>query len=290
MIIKKINDSIEIIKNIIIELNCVRRLRYLRFLDKLQRKYGRYAIRGLMKYIVAITAGVFFISYILPSSNIKDNLVLYPPLVLSGQVWRLITFIFIPEGNSLWIIISLYFYYLIGNSLESEWGSFKFNIYYLVGILGTILATFITGGLGVPTYLNMSLFFAFAYIYPNFEVLIFFILPVKMKYLGILSGVFLAISFITGSFTTKLAIIAALLNFILFFGKDIYTSLMYKSKKTHKKYKNNVIEMKRTIHRCTICGKTEKTDPYMDFRYCSKCDGEHEYCMDHLNNHEHIKN
>jgi hypothetical protein len=263
----------------------------LRFLDKLQRKYGRYAIHGLMKYIAIITAGFYLINYLIPSAGILNWLFLYPPLVLNGQVWRLITFIFMPTGgnNILFVLISLYFYYMIGNSLEHEWGALKFNIYYLVGVLGTIIAAFITGGVGVPTYLNMSLFFAFAYIYPNFEILVFFVLPVKMKYLGWLSGAFLAFSFATGSLTTKIVIIVALLNFILFFGRDIYQSLVNRNKKVHRKYKNNVIEMKRTMHRCTICGVTERTDPNMDFRYCSKCDGEHEYCMDHLNNHEHIK-
>lgn len=261
----------------------------MRFLDKLQRKYGRYAIHGLMKYIVIITAGVLFIEYMIPAANIAYRLALSRSSILNGEVWRLITFIFIPEGNSFWTLITLYFYYMIGNSLEYEWGAFKFNIYYLVGILGTIIATFITGGIGVPTYLNMSLFFAFAYIYPNFEILVFFVLPVKMKYLGLLSGGFLLFSFATGSLTTKIVIIVALLNFILFFGRDIYQSLVNRNKKVHRKYKNNVIEMKRTMHRCTICGVTERTNPDMEFRYCSKCDGEHEYCMDHLNDHEHIK-
>lgn len=262
----------------------------LRFLDKLQRKYGKLAIKDLMKYIVIITAGVFLITYLIPGGNIINKLALSPALVLKGEVWRLITFIFIPEGSSIiWIAFTLYFYYLIGTSLEHEWGSFKFNIYYLVGILGTILSTFITGGIGIPTYLNMSLFFAFAYIYPDYQILVFFVIPAKVKYLAWISGAFLGLSFFQGGISVKAAIIAALLNFILFFGKDIVSSLMNKNKKAHKRLKNNVIEMKRTIHRCTICGMTERNDPYMDFRYCSECDGEHEYCMNHLKNHEHVK-
>jgi membrane associated rhomboid family serine protease len=150
---------------------------------------------------------------------------LIPPLVLRGQVWRLITYIFIPEGSSpIWIIFILYLYYVIGNSLENEWGSFKFNIYYLLGMLGTTIAAFITGA-ATATYLNMSLFLAFAYLFPNYELLIFFAIPVKVKYLGWLIWIYIGVTVLTASsISLKVAALASVLNFLVFFGKEVFAS------------------------------------------------------------------
>lgn len=277
------------------------------FLGKLQRKFGKYAISGLMKYIVIINFLVFLLSYIVPNVNIKYQLALIPELVMKGEVWRLITFLFIPPSQSIiWILFALYFYYMIGTNLEQVWGSFKFNVYYLVGVIGAIAASFITGYTSTPEYLNLSLFLAFAYIYPDYEILIFFVLPIKMKYLAILDGVFLAFTFITGDTMIKLLVVASVINFFLFFGREMFSHLKMKSK-VHKKrstFKREISRRKMskkrsgfngeiprigTRHRCCVCGITENDNPDMDFRYCSSCEGDYEYCMDHLNNHEHKK-
>lgn len=272
------------------------------FLDKLQRKFGKYAISGLMKYIVIINFVVFLLSFILPNVNIEYQLALIPQQVMKGEVWRLITFLFIPPSQSIiWILFALYFYYMIGTSLEQVWGSFKFNVYYFVGVIGAIAASFITGYTSTPYYLNLSLFLAFAYIYPDYEILIFFVLPVKMKYLAILDGIFLAFTFITGDTMVKLLVVASVINFFLFFGREMFSHVKIK-RKIHKKrssFKREVSKRRRrfngeiprigTRHRCSVCGITENDDPDMDFRYCSSCEGDYEYCMDHLNNHEHKK-
>ncbi len=260
----------------------------LKWLNKLERKYGRYAISGLMKYIVAANLAVFLLEVINP--GLEANLMLIPQAVMAGQVWRLVTFILIPPATSaFWILFTLYFYYIIGMGLEQAWGSFKFNIYYLVGMIATIIVSLIGGSPATGVFINLTLFLAFASIYPNHEVLLFFILPVKVKYLGILNAVLLAQQFIMGGIGIKLMILASLANYFIFFGKDFIELFKTKKKVKKNKEKFKVIEMKDYVrHRCTVCGITERDDPNMEFRYCSKCSGHKEYCMNHLKNHEHI--
>lgn len=260
----------------------------LKLLNNLERKYGRYAINGLMKYIVAANLAVFLLEIINP--GLEANLMLIPEAVMAGQVWRLITFILIPPATSaFWILFTLYFYFIIGMGLEQAWGSFKFNIYYLVGMIATIIVSLVGGSPATGVFINLTLFLAFASIYPNHEVLLFFILPVKVKYLGILNAVLLAQQFIMGGVGIKLMILASLANYFIFFGKDFIELFKTQKKVKKNKAKFKVIEMKDYVrHRCTVCGITERDDPNMEFRYCSKCSGHKEYCMNHLKNHEHI--
>lgn len=263
----------------------------MKWLDKLERKFGRFAIKNLMTYIVGLNAAVFIL-YLLSGPNIINNLMLKPELVLKGEVWRLVTFIFIPPSfDPIFIIFSLYLYYMIGMGLEREWGSFKFNIYYLVGMLGTTIGAFISGTGSTGYYLNLSLFLAFAYIYPDYEILLFMILPVKMKYLGWLDAVLLGLDFLKGNFSDKLTILAAVLNFLLFFGKDIFYYFTNRKKvySNKVKFSSKQPAKKDYFHKCTVCGITEKDDKNMDFRYCSSCEGHYEYCIKHLKEHEHIK-
>ncbi len=259
------------------------------WLDKLERKFGRFAIERLMMYIVGLNAFVYILGYI--DSSITFRLMLIPSFVMRGEVWRLFTYIFIPPAASpIFIFFALYLYYMIGNSLEHEWGSFKFNMYYLVGMLGTTLAAFITGGSVTATYLNLSLFLAFAMIYPNYEFLLFFILPVKVKYLAWLNWFFIGITVLFFPLPNKIAAIVSIINYFIFFGKDMITGA--KNNRTvysnRKRFRQNMPK-DFTIHKCVICGKTEKDDPKMDFRYCVDCDGDYEYCMEHLKTHEHVK-
>lgn len=193
----------------------------IRTLDRLERKFGRFAIRGLMLYITIGNLAVFILNYIMPSLNLPVKLALIPSLVLRGEVWRLVTYVFIPPQSSIiFIFFALYFYYMIGNTLEHEWGSFKLTVYYLTGMLGTTIAAFFTGYTDA-TYLNLSLFLAFAYLFPNFEILIFFILPVKVKYLAWLNWAFIAFTVIFGRFGYKIAALVSLINYFLFFGSDL---------------------------------------------------------------------
>ncbi|SHF01259.1 rhomboid family intramembrane serine protease [Clostridium fallax] len=264
----------------------------MKFLNKLERKYGKYAIRDLMKYIVILNLAVYLINYMFPSIDVIYKLAYIPELVLKGQVWRIVTFLFIPPDTSLiFILFVLYFYYFIGLSLEQVWGSFKFNIYYLVGALGTIIAATIIGGAANPLYLNFSLFLAYAYFYPNNEVYLFFIIPIKVKYLAYLDLFFLFVQFFKGGMVTKVLILVALLNCILFFGKDIMKTMKSNKKAfdNKRRFENKKGQKKEYFHKCYKCGITDKDDPNMEFRYCSECDGHYEYCMKHLHDHFHIK-
>jgi len=263
----------------------------LSWLDRLERRFGRFAIRNLMAYIVGLTGIVYALSYFDTTGFLISKLMLVPNLVLKGEVWRLVTYIFIPPSASLiWILFVLYFYYMIGSALEHEWGSFRFNVYYFAGMLGTTIAAFITGYGATATYLNLSLFLAFAKLYPDHELLLFFILPVKIKYLAYINWAFIIITVLFGDIGSKVVAVVSIINYFLFFGKDILTN----TKNNRQAYNNRrrfISELPKdfTIHRCTICGKTEKSDPDMDFRYCPECDGDYEYCMDHVRNHAHIK-
>lgn len=259
-------------------------------LDKLERKFGKLAIRNLMLYIVVMNLAVYLFAYLGAGGNLTYRLMLIPELVLKGEVWRLVTYIFIPPQTSMiWILFTLYFYYLVGTGLEHEWGSFKFNIYYGLGMLGTTLSAFITGEPVTAFYLNLSLFLAFAYIYPRYQIMLFFVLPVQIKYLAWLDALFLGYTFIIGSLSVKLSIAAAFLNFLLFFGKDLVIHVRQNGLSFYKKreYRSKV-STKAAFHRCTVCGITEKDDRNMEFRYCSTCKGDHEYCMNHLKDHVHL--
>ncbi len=260
------------------------------WLDKLERKFGKYAIRNLMYYIVTINFFTYLLMYFDKSNTFINKLLLNPALVMKGEVWRLITFIFVPEPMSpFWIIIALYFYFLAGRGLEQEWGSFKFNIYYIFGIIGTILSAFISGASVTATYINLSLFLAFARIYPDYEVLLFFILPIKVKYMAYFNWAIIIYSIITvPQISYKIAAVVVIINYFIFFGKDIMVNGINRNKsyKRRREFESK-IQYKDTIHRCTVCGLTEKDDPDMEFRYCSKCNGYYEYCSKHLKDHEH---
>ncbi|MGB8454982.1 MAG: hypothetical protein WCD89_21965 [Anaerocolumna sp.] len=283
-------------------------------LNKLNRKYGRYAVHNLMFYIILLYAAGFLINVINPSFY-YDYLMLDIDKVLQGQIWRIATFIIQPTSGShiLFLAIELYLYYMIGNSLENAWGAFRFNMYYLSGVLFNILAIiviYIFTGLNVNlglTYINRSMFFAFAALYPNVQFLLFFIIPVKVKYLGYIYGAYVLYeifaSIMNGQYFVGIAIAVALGNFLIYFlSTRNYKRISpneFKRKANYKRQVNagrggNVVEFKgkKTItrHKCAVCGRTELDDENLEFRFCSKCDGNYEYCMDHLFTHEHVKN
>ncbi len=261
-------------------------------LNKVERRFRRFGINNLMAYIIGITALVYVANMAVPM-GVTMALNLNPRLVLDGELWRLITFVFIPPAaQPLFAIIAMYLYYMIGTALEHEWGSFRFTLYYFIGVIGTIIAAFITGGIATANYINMSLFLAFAVIYPDFTLRLFFMIPIKVKYLGMLSGAFLVFNLIFSPMSQRLFILVALANFILFFGEFFFKTATARTKAASRKrefYSKTKAARNKPIHRCYVCGKTEEDDPQLEFRYCSKCDGDYEYCMEHLKNHEHVK-
>ncbi len=194
------------------------------WLYKLERRFGRFGISNLMLYVVTTMLFVAIFDMVI-GFPLSYWFSLIPSLVAQGQIWRLITFIFLPPSSSpLALVLSLYFYYIMGSALERVWGTFRFNLYYLFGIIGCILAGLISG-YGTNTYLNLSLFLAFAYLFPEHQVLLFYVIPIKVKYLAYLDWAIFAIDLITGSWSAKAAIIALLINFFIFFGPDILDSI-----------------------------------------------------------------
>ncbi|GAA0084139.1 hypothetical protein UT300007_05780 [Clostridium sp. CTA-7] len=259
-------------------------------LNKLEKKFGNFYIRNLMLIIVIGNAFIYALNMMSGDINLINNIVLDPQKVMNGEVWRLITFIFVPQSKSVfWLVFSLYFYYLAGSGLEQEWGGFKFNIYYLVGMLATVLVSFLTGVKATGSYVNLSLFLAFAKIYPNFKILLFFIIPVKVKYIAIFNWILIGINFVfAGSLGQMVLVVIPVINFILFFAKDIITGSKNGAKNYHRqqKFKAQVKE-REILHKCVVCGITENDDSNMEFRYCSKCSGKKCYCINHIRDHEH---
>ena len=274
------------------------------WLDKMERRFGRYAIRNLTMYLLAGYAIGYLLSFTMP--QLLTYFTLEPALILKEQVWRLLSWVIIPPNdNIIFVIFMMLLYYSLGNTLESYWGAFRYNVYIFSGILFTVIGAFIVNGLigGVTGfgslystyYINMSIFLACASIMPDYQLLLYGIIPVKMKWLAILDVVLLAVDAVQGGLIIRIVIIASLLNFIIFFFCN--RNLRGHSPKQavrRKKFQKQISRPQNQYaggakHRCAVCGRTELDDPTLEFRYCSKCNGNYEYCQDHLFTHEHVK-
>ena len=197
----------------------------------LERKLRRYAISSLIKYIVIGQGIVFLMLYVWPSVGYRlyNAMMLSRTGLLRGEIWRLVTFIFIPPASSpLFILFARYVYYMLGLVLEARWGTVRFNLYYAVGMLAAIVACLLTG-YATNTFLNLSLFFAYAALYPDEEVLLFMILPLKKKYLAVVDAAFYLYQFIIGTASTRVTIVLCLANVFLFLGGDLMHMLRRES-------------------------------------------------------------
>lgn len=273
----------------------------MRFLDKMERKYGRYAIRNLPMIIISLYVAGYLLMLVRPQAIMY--LTLEPYWILRGQVWRLVSWVLIPPSDlGLFTIIMLFFYFSLGRTLEQTWGSFRFNVYIFSGMLFTVLGAFllyvISPGYGIgfyfsTYYINMSMFLAFALTYPDMQVLLMFLIPVKMKWMGLLYGALILEALIRGNWASRVAIIASLFNFIVFYlisGRlDRFSPhQIHRRQEFHKKVRQ-AQPKSVTKHKCAICGRTELDGDDLEFRFCSKCDGNYEYCQDHLFTHQHRK-
>ena len=201
----------------------------MKWLNKLERAIGRHYIPNLMKYLCFAMLGVFVLDYLysarMLTRSASELLMFSKDKILQGEVWRTITFIFLPPNHSfLFILLSLYFYYFLGTTLENHWGSARFNIFYAIGILGNIAAGFIMG-YATNEYLNLSLLLAIAVLYPDMEIMLFFILPVKLRWIGYLDAALLVYGFVLSPWPVRLAMVLSLLPFFLFFGQQAWLQL-----------------------------------------------------------------
>lgn len=320
-------------------------------LSKLERKFGKYAIRNLSMIVIMTYVIGYTIEFAAP--GVLNYLTLDPRLIFTkGQVWRLITWILIPpESLDIFTIIMLFFYYSIAKVLERTWGEFLFNVYIFSGLIMTVIGAcimyFILTAVGTPGamlnsaaipvfcstyYVNMSIFLAFALTYPDMEVLLYFFIPIKMKWMGYLYGAFLIYRFIQLPWAGRILMIISLLNFLIYFLSTRNLKRLspqeFKRRADYRKAVNGsrkkkfpdkggfsfgrpaagsrsdqggqtvrkpspgfqTIKPGGAVHCCAICGRTEISNPELEFRYCSKCEGNYEYCSDHLFTHVHVKN
>lgn len=295
-----------------------------------ERKFGKYAIPNLSFILIMCYVAGYIIQYINP--EFLGFLTLDPYQILHGQVWRVVTWIISPPSDlSVFTIVMLFFYYSIGTALERTWGTYLYNVYILGGLLITVLSSFLCMGAsyllfgpalaqgGASTffylcsfsfstfYINMSIFLAYAATYPNHQVLLLFVIPVKVKWLGIIYGVMLGIEILLSAYNgfvmiflqnsplgiiswfSMVAIAASLVNFLIFWLRSrnlsYLTPRQIKRKVTFKQQVKS--GEKQSGHKCSICGLTDADDPNLEFRYCSKCVGNHEYCQNHLFTHAH---
>lgn len=281
------------------------------FLNKMERQYGRYAIHNLTKYMIGCYAIGYILLYIGQAfgANFFQYLLLSPYHIMHGQIWRIVSWILIPPSSSniIFVLIMLSFYYYLGTALEGTWGAFRYNVYILGGMLCTVIGAFILyfisgpnemfsliNGMSFSTYyINLSIFLAFAMNYPDMEVLFMMIIPIKIKYLALLDVAYLLYDLIRGGWGTRTVIIASLLNFIIYFlmtrnYRRISPQEIHR-KQQFKKAVHPQMTPGGTRHKCAVCGRTEKDGEHLEFRYCSKCNGNYEYCQDHLFTHQHIK-
>jgi len=266
----------------------------MKLLDRLERKLGRFAVPNLT--LILIFGQVVF--YVASQAELHgafqepvvERLRLIPRFVLQGEVWRLFTFVFDPPGgNVLFAMLFWYFFYLIGTVMEHTWGTFRYNVYLLVGYVATVGVSFLVPNAPASfAFLQGSVFLAFAYLYPNFVIQLMFLFPIRVKWLAWVTWAGYCLVFLSGNLVAMAMVGASVANFFLFFGKEVFL----RARSGHRSMKHqavHIIGQEKPRHVCIVCGATNKTHPQIDFRYCSKCRGQRCYCEEHLQNHEHIQ-
>lgn len=271
-------------------------------IDRLEKRFGNYAAPHLTLWLLAGQALVFFAQYFGPMAQgggagaIFQRMALDPELVFKGEWWRLFTFVFLaPLGAfPLFAFFFFWFFYFIGTTLENTWGTFRYNAYLAIGYLATVAAAFLAhaiqpgAGLIVGDYLYGSLFLAFARLFPDFEIYVFFILPVKVKWLARLQWLGYWFVAFFGDWHSRLMALAAIANYLFFFGRAVLSEAKQGHRQMQRRAKTlNAPE--RFVHECRVCGLTSEMAPRMQFRYCSKCAGQCCYCEEHLRDHECVR-
>jgi hypothetical protein len=283
-------------------------------LTKLERKYGKYAIPNLTMILI----GGFIVGYLIEiiSDQALELIALDPAKVMQGQIYRLITWVVIPPSEiSIFVVIMLFFYFSIGKTLERTLGDFRYTVYIISGIIFTDIGIMVTylvmkalgqaqlleayysyGLYGASTYyLCMSMFLAYAFMFPENQVLLWFIIPIKVKWMGYLDIAYLVVEVLRYGlahyYTGMVTVIMSMLNFILFYlvtrsGRRMNCAQRKRKRRYHQEVRQTQI---LTRHKCAICGQTEEDNPNLEFRYCSRCKGNYEYCSNHLFTHEHKK-
>ena len=273
-------------------------------IDRFCALHPRLAIPGLMRYIIGANVAVYFLSMFAGAGTL-NFLAMDPAAVLQGEIWRIFTYVLLPTDGGFWLLISCFFYYWLGEALERIWGSAKFTFYYVSGALLTALAAILVyfiDGISYPiygaTYVNSAMFFAFAMFNPEAMVHIYFIIPIKMKWVAWFEAALYAVSVIQfamgGLWGMALMPIIAMLNLFVFFSPVFFR----KADQVKAHNRPQAVQFRKAVkeqqkqkgynHKCCVCGKTDTDYPNMQFRYCSKCEGYRCYCEEHIFNHVHV--
>ncbi|MBR2188514.1 MAG: hypothetical protein IJ860_03785 [Eubacterium sp.] len=316
----------------------------MKWIKKLERRFGRYAIPNLTRYII-LTYVIGYVLYLIQTSAkipLIGYLTMDPGLILRGQVWRVISWVLMPPSDlSIWTIIMLYLYYQLGSELEDSWGTFLYNFYIFFGVIMTVIGAFIAYALvpgarlmfsmatagSIPListyYISLSIFLGFAMTFPNQRLLFMFIFPIKIKYLAIVDIVYLVYNIVASRFypAVVIMIVCSLASTIVFFfGTRDYSRINPKERKRQRDFRQAMnggaggsgfagfgsrssrtegqsgaraaggsAQTRIARHRCAVCGRTELDDPTLEFRFCSRCNGNYEYCNDHLFSHKHVE-
>lgn len=279
-------------------------------IDRFCAKHPRFGIPNLMLYIAVGNVAIYLIDLFgRGGMSLAGMLYFSRDAILDGQVWRLVTFVFISESGDLFlrgtgiffVAVSAYFYFWIGRMLEREWGTAKFSLFYLGGIVLNIIYGLITGYADM-WYVNLSMFFAMATLYGETWIRVFWFLPVKMKWIAWIDGALfiwaVIANLLAGNWAGAVLPVVAILNYLIFFWRSFFgvfervkrrrNPQVINFKKAQKQAQKKAKETGGYIHKCAVCGITDADDPNMEFRYCSKCDGYYCYCANHINNHVHI--
>ena len=290
-------------------------------MKNMRRNFERFCMKNrnkgipnLMLYISLGTAIVYLMTLFSGNPVLYQFLAFDRTLILHGQIWRLFTYpLTAYNPNLLFMLVTLLCYYSLGRAMENQWGTLRFNIFYFTGVILMDIYSMIFGCRADVSYLNLSLFLSYATMYPEASFLLFFIIPIKAWFLALFDLALILFGLITDPFPYNLFPIIALANYFLFFGKDVMNVIpMAWRMKAHRSFQKGPARKKGPAkvipfsdasasqsaakraeapytHKCTVCGRTDVTNPELEFRYCSKCNGYYCYCEDHINNHEHIK-
>ena len=304
----------------------------MKMINKLERKFGRYAIKNLMFYLVVLYTIGFVFTFALPGLY-ETYLCLDPAMILKGQVWRLVTWLmYPPSGNMIFGLLFIYVYFMLGRQIEMLYGAFRFNIFVFGGLLLNVAAAFLCYALRrvigtyvilTPVNFNYTIFLLNMLVYPDAVFLLFFVIPIKAKYLAVVYGILALQSFLMGGLSAKVEIIAALIHFLFFYfvvvkeQRDNLTRRMERMKAAAAGAREKIIRLQREEngpgtqtdsdnaesgaprrqpagkikaphHKCAVCGRTELDAPELTFRFCTKCEGDYEYCEEHLHTHIHV--
>lgn len=262
------------------------------------RRHPNFGIADLMKYVTIANVVFWLLGAVNPV--LMSYLTFNPALILRGQVWRLVTFALYPPSTGLLAFIAFYFYYMIGSTLERYWGTAQFNVYFFSGLILTVVygfviyfATGMTFNL-TAEYIYLSMFFSFAVLFPDMQVLLFYIIPIKIKYLAYIDAALFVFGVFSSSFPANLLPVVAVVNFLIFCGGDLLSAFPKKPGANTVNFRRESARIRREQqanlynHKCAVCGRTDTDHPELEFRYCSRCAGYHCFCQDHIYNHIHF--